>query len=195
MSVFGIGASDPGKPQYAQLDPTAQGFLNEATNNAEHKSAADFAGSRMQNVGSYAGSLTGGQTAEQAGAATGSDPYFMKAARDYYGSKTSKKLGQQAQMNDMQKYTDKDNYIKQYMAAAHGQAMAAANSFAQATQAQMNSDRARAGLINSMFQTGQVAMGYAAAAPSAQSTQSVGTGDVAMGQGGARMGGMQAQEY
>lgn len=160
MAMLGLIDGANSGPQKAQLSAGGNSLLNNAIDTSKN-SAQSFADSRMGLADPYSNSLTGGDPNAES-ARTGGDPYFMKAARDYYGSKLSKDKDRQKQVNDMQMYTDKDAYIRQYQAAAQGQALAAANAFAMANQAHMASERARANLVNSLFQTANVGMGIAA---------------------------------
>lgn len=161
------------------LDSGTQSIMQSESNMAGQPSSY-FSGLLNNSTDQAHNLAQGDQQLNQQAQQMGMSPGQMKAIRNVYNSHAQKGIYQLKQQNDMQGQMMKADYMSKLSQAMLGQQVTAANQYQMLTDAYVQQEQARAGFINSLFQTGDTAIGMRAAmnrqsGPKTQRTISTGS--------------------
>ncbi len=175
FSDFAGGAPDA--PKSVGLDSGSQGLLNRSVAQASQPSGY-YSGILNQNVGRAQTALgQSNQAAAQENASMGGginlSPGQMGAIRNAYNSQASRQIGNMVKQNDYKGQMMRADYMNSIAQTMLHQQAQQVSQYGVLTNAFIQQEGARAAAINSLFQTGDTAMGMQMARqkPIAQSQQ------------------------
>lgn len=156
--MAGLLGGDTPQPNFVPLDAGTQGLLDQGVASAS-RPASDFANDLNKNVSENASGFMGNeQQSSQEAKRTGQDPGMFNALRNAYGSQAGTQIKQITNANQYKAQMMKADYLHQMAIAAVGQQQVATQNYSMLTDAYNQSEMARAGFVNTLFQTANTAM-------------------------------------
>ena len=146
----------PDVPEQAQLDPQSQTMINQIAERAGGPTDMSNLAMAKQNASSLVPSV---DQMNQQSAKLAQDPYFDRAAMRYAQDKYGQKEQRYGDAETIQQSLRQSQQLAQAAQHALGQQRVKDNQYSFLTQIYNEQEAARAGFINSIFQTGAYAVG------------------------------------
>jgi len=156
-----LGGSTP-QPTTVALDPQTQAIESQEAQKAGQPSS-EWTGRLNANMDQSGALGQSDQQTQHLSQQTGMSPGQIGAIRNVYGMHAREGIQRLKGQNDLQGQMMKADYMSKMSQAMLGQQVTAVNQYQVLTNAYQQQEMARAGLVNSLFQTADVGIGMKAA--------------------------------